>query len=477
MKTSGENNSTWWLARLAPDGDRADDAPASSARTIAQATELLGPRPVAWAVRLGRELTDTITAEIPELGGGPDPFETLRMGTESAVLHALLLLARRHPGAVASEEALLGGREFARRRVGLGSVLRGIRLGHAMLARAVMDACRALAPVDEHAEEFRRISEVLFAFVDEFSSRMNAEYLAEHDRWVTSGAAAREETVRLVLDGDPVQVEAVTRALGYRLEARHLGVIAWCDPRLGLPSTDLQQAAADFLVDHGCHPHLLVPVSRTGLWGWGITTAGCAGPSQEAVWTAPEGIHIACGSPREGLDGFRRTHREAEHVARLMRMNPRRGGAAVHYRDIDVTALLCSDLTAARRFVQDELGALAVNSPQGEQLRNTLRQYLSCERSLATAAARLHVARNTVTYRVKRAQELIRHDVSGRLLQIMMALEVAHVLGATVLEEHPDQAERAEHTEHSANLEHTESRGRTENPGAARSASRAALRG
>ncbi|MCX4919027.1 CdaR family transcriptional regulator [Streptomyces sp. NBC_00687] len=454
MTTSGENSNTWWLARLAPGGDRADDAPASSARTLSEATERLGPQPVAWAVGLGRELADTITAEIPELGGGPDPFETLRMGTESAVLHALLLLTRKEPSAVASDEALLGGREFARRRVGLGSVLRGIRLGHAVLARAVMDACRELAPEDDHAREFRHISEVLFTFVDEFSSRMTAEYLAEHDRWVTSGAAAREETVRLILDGDPVQLEAVTRALGYRLEARHLGVIAWCDPRLGLPSTELQQTAADFLVQHGCPSHLLVPVGRTGLWGWGITTAGRAEPSHEAAWTAPEGIHIACGSPRDGLEGFRRTHREAGHVARLMRMNPRRDGAPMHYRDFDVTALLCSDLTAARRFVQDELGDLAVNSPQGEQLRNTLRQYLSCERSLATAAARLHVARNTVTYRVKRAQELIPHNLSGRLLQIMTALEVAHVLGATALER-ADKAERAEPARRSANLEHT----------------------
>lgn len=115
----------------------------------------------------------------------------------------------------------------------------------------------------------------------------------------------------------------------------------------------------------------------------------------------------------------------------------------MHYRDIDVTALLCSDLNAARRFVKDELGALAVDTPHGEQLRSTLRQYLSCERSLATAAARLHVARNTVTYRVKRAQELIGHDVSSRLLHVMAALEVAHVLGATVLEPTGKPGQRA----------------------------------
>ncbi|WP_405771873.1 helix-turn-helix domain-containing protein [Streptomyces sp. NBC_00080] len=434
MRTPSDSNQAQWLYQLSPPDAGSVCAPASSERTLAVATERLGSRTVAWAIDLGRELARTITAEVPELGGGPDPFETLRMGTESAVLHALMMLAQASPSVAISDEALLGGREFARRRVGLGSVLRGIRMGHALLARSVMEASRELIPADEQAEEVRRISDVLFAFIDEFSSRMTDEYLAEHDRWVTSGAAAREEAVRVIIKGDPVQEEAVTRVLGYRLAARHLGIVAWCDSHLGLPATDLQQAASDFLAGHGCHPHLLIPVGRTGLWGWGITTAECPRPAEDARWVPPAGIHIACGSARDGLEGFRQTHREAEHVARLLRMNPPEDGAAVHYRDIDVTALLCSDLNAARRFVQDELGALAVHSPHGEQLRSTLRQYLCCERSLATAAARLHVARNTVTYRVKRAQELIGHDLSSRLLQVMTALEAAHVLGAAVLE-------------------------------------------
>ncbi|MEU0227250.1 helix-turn-helix domain-containing protein [Streptomyces sp. NPDC006284] len=433
MTTSGDNT-TSWLCRLSPPGSHTAGPPASCEDTLTEAIECLGPQPVAWAVAQGQALARTITREVPELGGGPDPFETLRMGTESAVLSALLLLARVPGGAAVPDEALLGGREFARRRVGLGSVLRGIRLGHASLSRAVMDACRDLVPDADQADEFRRLSDTLFGFIDEFSSRMTDEYLAEHDRWVTSGAAAREEAVRVILKGDPVKEEAVTRILGYRLEARHLAVIAWRDTHLGLPGTELQQAAADFLADHGCQPHLLIPVGRTGLWAWGNTTAECPVTCAETGSTSPTGIHIACGTVREGLEGFRQSHHEAEQVARLIRMNPRKGGAAVHYRDVDVTALLSDDLAAAQRFVHDELGPLAVDTPHGEQLRTTLRQYLLCERSLTTAAARLHVARNTVTYRVKRAQELIGHDLTGRLLQVMTALETAHVLGEAVLQ-------------------------------------------
>ncbi|MGW0857721.1 hypothetical protein [Streptomyces sp. NPDC002690] len=44
-----------------------------------------------------------------------------------------------------------------------------------------------------------RVSERVFEFIDGFSSAMAEEYLAERDRWVTSIAAAREETVRSIL--------------------------------------------------------------------------------------------------------------------------------------------------------------------------------------------------------------------------------------------------------------------------------------
>lgn len=218
-----------WIYRLAPGRGDAPRTPASSAQSITEATDCLGPQPVAWAIAVGDELARVIINEVPELGGGPAPYETLRMGTEAATLYALLLLADPAADRVVPEESLLGDREFARRRLGLDKVLRGIRVAHAALTNALMAACQEIARLPERAEQFRRVSELLFGFVDEFASRMTAEYLAEHDRWLTSGAAAREETVRLILGGQPVRQEAASELLAYRLEGRHLAVIAWCD--------------------------------------------------------------------------------------------------------------------------------------------------------------------------------------------------------------------------------------------------------
>ncbi|MFE5393067.1 PucR family transcriptional regulator [Streptomyces sp. NPDC056568] len=428
MTTHRHSDSTDWLLTLGPGTSGAGHPPASSAEGVAEATGRLGEGPVAWAVGVGHDLARVVVQAVPELGDGPGRFETLRMGTESVVLRTLLLLADQDAGDFVTEEALLGDREFARRRVSLGNVLRGIRLAHAELVRALMTACQERVPPADHAQQFRRISERLFGLVDDFSSRMTAEYLAEHDRWVTSGAAAREETARMILDGEPVQEEAAGQSLGYPLGGHHLGFVAWSDTEVAAPTTELQQAAARFLRHRGCAVSVIIPTGRTSLWAWGNPSA----VEERAEPQLPPDVHVACGSVRTGMAGFRQTHQEAQHAARVMRLNP--GAAQVlDYPDVAVASLLSTDLPAIRRFVRDELGALAVDSPHMQQLRETLRHYLRSERSLAASAARLHVARNTVTYRVKRAQELVGHDFGTRLLDVLSALEAAHVLGGAVL--------------------------------------------
>ncbi|MFD4668881.1 PucR family transcriptional regulator [Lentzea sp. NPDC058450] len=408
---------TNWLHRLT--GDPAL-APASSADALAGAAARLGAGPVAWSVGTGRRLADVIAAEVPELAASADLLATLRMGTESVVLRAVLLLAG-DPAAGAPEEALLGDREFARRRIGLGQVLRGIRVSHAELNRLLMSACADLAPAAEHAAEFRRISELLLGYVEEFSSTMTTEYLAEHDRWVVSGAAAREEAVRQVLAGGPPD-----RALGYSLRGRHLAVAVWSED-----DADLQQSATRFLRHAGCQATLVVPTGRTSLWAWGTLVSVPAG-ERTAAAPDPAGVRIACGSAHPGPDGFRRSHREAEDTARLMRLNPAQP-PVVHHRDVALACLLAADVEGTRRFVHAELGDLAADTENAARLRETLRHYLRGERGLATTAARLHIARNTVTYRVKRAQELLGHDVGDRLPEVLAALEAAHAFGRVVL--------------------------------------------
>lgn len=354
------------------------------------------------------------------------------MGTEAATLRALLLLADPAADRAVPEESLLGDREFARRRLGLDKVLRGIRVAHAALTQALMAACQERTAPSERAEQFRRISELLFGFMDEFSSRMTAEYLAEHDRWLASGAVAREEAVRAILDGQPVREETARELLAYRLEGRHLAVVAWCDSPAADTAADLRRTAAELLHLRGCSSALVLPMGATTLWAWGDLHTPFPTEAPGA-YPYPEGFRFAFGSVRQGVPGFRQSHEDAQLAARVVRLNPHGTAPVVDYPDIALPALLCADLPALRRFVGDELGALAADTPHAEQLRRTLRLYLRNERGLMAVAAQLHVARNTVTYRVKRAQELLGHDPASRLPEAMAALEAARVLGPAVL--------------------------------------------
>mgnify|MGYP003538836356 FL=1 len=95
--------------------------------------------------------------------------------------------------------------------------------------------------------------------------------------------------------------------------------------------------------------------------------------------------------------------------------------------------LLASDLENAQHFVRRQLGRLAVDDERMAGIRTTLWLYLEHERSVATVAGLQFLARNTVTYRVKQAEQLIGRRIDDARLDIHAALLLVEVLGARVL--------------------------------------------
>ena len=59
-------------------------------------------------------------------------------------------------------------------------------------------------------------------------------------------------------------------------------------------------------------------------------------------------------------------------------------------------------------------------------LRATLKSYLDNERSLAASAAQLHIAKNTVLYRVRKAEQLLGRPLHQDRLRLSVALFVKH---------------------------------------------------
>ncbi|MDX6741676.1 PucR family transcriptional regulator [Actinocorallia sp. A-T 12471] len=422
-----------WVLELTGSGDH---SPACRPPLIAHATQTLGPDALSWAVDLGHEMATVIISEMPAFAGGEEAFQTLRMGTEASVISGMLTVVTGDPAAVrAPQEALDGDRDFARRGIPLDLVLRGIRIGHAMTSEALIDAATRLLPEPERTAEIRRTSALLFEYVDGFSSSMATEYLSEHDRWVTSAAAERAELVRQIIDGRPVPVPKASATLGYPLERHHLAFVLWHEPGTSAAPSDLQRTATRLLAGSGCSATLVVPYGAASVWVWAAWRSRPAHPPRLVLPDEP-GTQVAVGTLGTGVAGFRQSHREADQTAELVRSSATgtpRGSRATWYADVEIAVMLGQNLDLARAFVARELGPLAADTSAAAELRDTLDAYLSSERSLATAAEILHIARNTVAYRIKKIESRTGRDLRHRRLELESALRLARVLGPGVL--------------------------------------------
>lgn len=429
-----------WVTRLSPHGAVDVDSAASPHPDIEDAVARVGAGPVRWAVELSSVVVERILEEVPALGGSPAAVEMLRRGNEAITLQALLALVEGPAAApAASETTLQGVREFVRRTVPLERVLQGVRVGHAATTEAFLRACADLADPDRVVDEVTAVSRELFSYVGDVSDTMIRTYLAEHEVWSTSAAAARANTVRSLL-GDPTatDVDEASRALRYDLRRTHQAVLAWSDSPEG--GSTLQATAVEVLRTRGATTTLVVPVASGRLWAWGTVAADGTRPTGSwaalAATLSRQQAHAAFGTPAAGVAGFRRSYREAER-AETIELLRREGGRAPRrasaYADVAAIALLATDLDAAGEFVRRELGAIAARSTAMEVLRTTLHHYLDADRSLVDVARRLHVAKGTVTYRVKRAQELLGHDLHDRRSALRTALALAEELGDAVL--------------------------------------------
>jgi DNA-binding PucR family transcriptional regulator len=78
----------------------------------------------------------------------------------------------------------------------------------------------------------------------------------------------------------------------------------------------------------------------------------------------------------------------------------------VFYSEVAPIALMASDVDQLRRFVSDVLGDLGVDDERNGWLRETLREFLSRNRSYVATADAMILHRNTIQYRVAQAMEL-----------------------------------------------------------------------
>jgi DNA-binding PucR family transcriptional regulator len=321
-------------------------------------------------------------------------------------------------------EVLTVARDLVRRGLD-ADALHGYRVGQNASWRRWMTLAFGLtSDPDELRELLDVTARSIFTFVDETLAGIADQIDRERDELTRGTHAQRLEVVSLILEGAPIGVERASARLNYALDRSHTAAIVWGHA----PDVDpgvLQEAAEAVGRAARARPLTVVP-SASALWVW---VAGAEGPDASALRSALEqlpAVRVALGPTVRGINGFRRSHLDALATQRLMHRASSPPPLA-SYDDVQVVALATSDEERADEFIARTLGEFATAPAE---LRETARVYLR-EQSNTTRTARvLFSHRNTILARLARVEQLLPAPLTGRGLQVALALEILHWRGA-----------------------------------------------
>jgi hypothetical protein len=387
-------------------------------------------------------LLTLFAAEIAPLQHDDQLLGLLAASTEENVVSALHVLEHGiDPHNLdAPTAAKTYARRLAQRGVPVSALLRSYRLGHASFFETLLQEMNADPDADPAVAGAAGValSRITTAYVDTVSELVVAAYEDELKAWSENHAALRAARIRSLLDGSPVDVALTESKLGYRLSATHLCVLLWFDVGHVAQGDELVQleatasAVATLLGGH----HLLAPMDEesAAVWFHAPNDTDVAAVAQVLMREQPADVRTAVGRPSPGLDGFRDGHRQAEQAKQVAVAASLRAQPVTLFDNVGAIALLCSDLAAARVWVCDTLGPLAADEENAERLRETLRVFLETGSSYTASAEILNLHKNSVQYRVQKAEQLRGRSLRVDRPDVEFALRACHLLGASVLQ-------------------------------------------
>jgi DNA-binding PucR family transcriptional regulator len=398
-----------------------------------------------------------IAEALPDLAADARTRELVAATVRDTILAAVTVFSTGVPlTSVRTPEAGLElARRLAQRNVPIAAMLRAYRLGQARVQQELITRIAARkASADEVAEAAKDLSSSAFGFVDLVAEEVVAAYQAERDDWMRQRNAARLAKINSVLEARSGELGDAETALGYELaRAGHLAAVFWCEVDGASRLTALERRMPRLAAAVGAvRPPLVIAPDAATLWVWfpvgkqvgaspNAVTATVTAAVTETVTTAvtealaavPE-VYAAFGDPAPGADGFRHSHQQARQAQALAHAaDPRARLRVTVPALLGPVALLALEPGSAAGWVWSVLGELAVDDAAHARMRETLWAYLSSGSSLATAAAELHLHKNTIQYRVRKAEEARGRPLADGRLDVEVALLACRLLGSTVL--------------------------------------------
>ena len=423
------------------DVDNQDDQ-AAVAESVALIIDRIGER----APDVIGSIQRYLAAEVVELRGDPALLELLRAsvaGNVETVFDALryhISIERVEPPTAALEYA----RRVAQHGIPVNALVRAYRLGQQQVLAHVLEEIRRAGLEPEAAlNTYEAISSVAFRYIDWISQQVTDAYETERERWVENRNSVRALRVRELLDSaaGSVDIDAAIAAIRYPLRRTHLAMILWtsADDAPGRELLRLERFVRDLADSMTLRDGaLFVAADQVSGWGWlPLGTAATADPVEHIRRFAADSVdapHLAMGTAQSGLEGFRRSHRQAQKARRVAVAGAQnRRVTAAGDPGVAAAALLTEDLAETREWVCETLGPLASDTDNDARLRETMRVFFGEGSSYKGAAERLNLHHNSVKYRVDRAVERRGRRIGDDRIDVEIALLVCHHLGSAVL--------------------------------------------
>jgi DNA-binding PucR family transcriptional regulator len=387
---------------------------------------------------------EVILREIPELHDDNPVLTLLASSVDSnvgtclqIVQHQIDLSAVRAPAA-----AVEYARRLAQRGRPLTALLRAYRLGHTCFSDWLLkELARQTSDAQLLTAATLAMSEIVAGYIDQTSEEIVAAYTRERENWLRNRSAARAARIRDLLSGQRINVSATETTLGYRLYQYHMGLVCWAgDATAAVDNiTRLEHAIGHVAEKLACSGEpVFLPCDESSAWAWlplGIhDTFDAAGVAAASV---DGDIHFAFGDVARDTAGFRLSHQQAiaaQAVALAAGSPPPR---SVAFSEVAPVAMMLGSADLLRAWVLGTLAGLATDDEHHARLRDTLLVFLQTGGSYKTTAERLTLHKNTVQYRIHKAEESLGRPVGESQHDVELALRASHWLGSSVLRQVP----------------------------------------
>ena len=389
---------------------------------------------------VSEDVYEAILQDIPQLSDDKPVLTLLASSVDSNVdtclqimQHRIDLAAVRAPAA-ATEYA----RRLAQRGTPLTALLRAYRVGHVCFSDWMLkELARQAGDAEMISAATLSMSRVVAGYIDQTSEEMVVAYAQARENWLRNRSAARAARIRVLLAGGRIDAGAAEATLGYRLRQYHVGLVCWVGDAASAADeiNRLEQAIGHVAGKAACPGEpVFLPRDESSAWAWLPLGIRDRFDAEAASTVGADGdIHFAFGDAVKGVTGFRLTHRQAlaaQAVALAAGSPPR----VVTFTDVAPVAMMLGSPDLLRAWVLATLGGLATDDEHHARLRDTLLVFLQAGGSYKTTAEQLVLHKNTVQYRIRKAEESLGRPAAENRQDVELALQTSRWLGSSVLQ-------------------------------------------